>query len=291
MDELRLGIFIRRARSTRAASGRGRRPPGGVFGASHAWEPLMSSHSSALGEALLSLPEPWAAQDSAPVMATGVRERLSLAHSHTRQQALAGEEIFRVALALQDGLADDLLPSAVGSLTQALHNPELAEADPAATALAQAAGGTAGIATAGLDEGETGEGETPGAGDAVCVATLRAQAVSLVAAGDIAGAVAVLCALLDWPMARSDALLGLAICAVRLERHDAALALARDHLKRGGKHPRAHCIAGVCLLRRGDRRDAQNHLAIAARAARADSAFRNELRAAQRLLIMLNFGR
>ncbi|MGV6872690.1 hypothetical protein ACUSIJ_08360 [Pseudochelatococcus sp. B33] len=264
----------------------------------------MSSHSPALGEALLDLPAPWAKtwRRSAPVSPDGIRERLSLAHFHAREQARAGEEIFRVVVALQDSVVDDLLPSTLSSFTHTLHSPQGFSRDSAQVdsspdsswaADGRGASDSARDRRPLPDAHACGEGELPDAGsdDADCVFALRAQAVALVAAGDIGGAITVLCALLDWPAARNDALLGLAICALRLERHDAALALALDYLKRGGKHPRAHCIVGVCHLRKGDRRAAQNHLAIAARAARGDTAFRDELRAAQRLLIVLNFGR
>lgn len=244
----------------------------------------MSSHSPALGEALLALPEPWvkAWREAAPAAPAGILQRLSLAHSNAREQAQAGEEIFRVVVALQDSVVHELLPSALSPFTSALHSPQPDAA---------IASGRSDVEGGGPVAQETGAERTiADSDDLECVAALRAQAVSLVAAGDIGGAITVLCALLDWPSARDDALLGLAICAVRLDRHDDALALALDYLKRGGTHPRAHCIVGVCHLRKGDKRAAQNHLARAARAARTDAAFRDELRAAQRLLIVLNFG-
>lgn len=251
----------------------------------------MASHSPALGEALLVLPEPWAETraGAASDVPRDIDQRLSRAQSHARAQARAGEEIFRVALALQDSVVDDLLPSAMSSFTRALHSPGEGDSSPG-TADWPRPGDAADAPPSVADMEGIGAAAT-GDNDVDCMITLRARAVVLVASGDIAGAITILCALMDWPGARNDAALGLAICAVRLERHEAALALALDYLRRGGKHPRAHCIVGLCHLRRGDRRAAQNHLAIAARAARGDVAFRDELRAAQRLLIMLNFGR
>lgn len=254
----------------------------------------MTSHSPALGEALLALPEPWikARPGSAHTPPDAFRKRLTRAHSRAREQARAGEDIFRVVVALQDSVVEDLLPSAVSSFTQALHSSPVVDSRGArGSAASLVLGGLA----AGSDEAVVpsidGAGQVVDAGsDAECVSTLRAHAAALVAAGDIGGAINILCALMDWPAARDDALLGLAICAVRIDRHDEALALALAYLKLGGKHPRAHCIVGVCQLRNGERRAAQNHLAIAVRAARGDATFRDELRAAQRLLIVLNFG-
>jgi hypothetical protein len=87
-----------------------------------------------------------------------------------------------------------------------------------------------------------------------------------------------------------DPTLGLAICAVRLGRLNEAFALATESLRRGSKHPRAFCIAGLCELDRGDRGAAQHHLAIATRVARSRPEFRDDMRMAQRLLLILNFG-
>ena len=226
----------------------------------------MSSHFAALDEALLVLPEVERRPFSAMAHENVIREALSAAHARVRQQAQAGEEAFRVAFALQDNNIDNLLSLAISEFTQNLH-AIAAHEDEAKSSLNNE-----------LDSATQ------------CMRTLQAQAAFLVAGGDISGAVTLLCALLDWDEARNDALLGLAICAVRMDRYDAALTLALDYLKRGGRHPRAQCIAGLCCLKNGDRRAAQNHLAIAARAARANPAFRDELRAAQRLLIMVNFG-
>lgn len=226
----------------------------------------MSSNSPALGEALLVLPEarvrPFGGVASASL--DDIREKLSEAHARVMEQAQSGEEAFRVAFALQDSNAHSLLSLMESEFTQNLHNVSSHEGA--------------------RDKADDVEG------DPHCMLALQSQAASLVTAGEINGAITLLCALLDWDEARNDALLGLAICAVRLERHDAALTLALDYIKRGGRHPRAHCIIGLCFLKTGDRRLAQTHLAVAARSARADVAFRDELRAAQRLLIMLNFG-
>lgn len=84
--------------------------------------------------------------------------------------------------------------------------------------------------------------------------------------------------------------LGLAICASCLGRAEEAYVFAMESLRRGGKHPRAFCIIGLCELENGDRPAAQHHLAAATRLARSRPEFRDELRAAQRLLLILNFG-
>lgn len=238
----------------------------------------MPSHSSALrspalGEALLTLPE---APERAVLAANlpdalDVREQLSRAHAHAQRRAQAGEDVFRAAFALQGGRIDDMLPLVALEIANTLHN------------LPDGAGHCV--------PGSESPAEEPRDDTRGVVAALQAGAVSLVAAGAVSDAVTFLCALLDWPEARSDALLGLAICAIRMERHEVGLVLALDYLKRGGRHPRAHCIAGLCRMRCGNRRAAQNHLALAARAARSDPLFRDELRAAQRLLIALNFSR
>ena len=87
-----------------------------------------------------------------------------------------------------------------------------------------------------------------------------------------------------------DPALGLAVCAVRLGRTEEAYVFAMESLRRGGKHPRAFCIAGLCELEMGDRNAAQHHLAVATRLARARPEFREDMRMAQKLLLILNFG-
>jgi hypothetical protein len=55
------------------------------------------------------------------------------------------------------------------------------------------------------------------------------------------------------------------------------------------KHPRAYCIAGFCELERGNRKAAQSLLALGARIARKRPEFAEDLRAAQRILLILHF--
>lgn len=224
----------------------------------------MSLQSPVLGEALLVLPEVGSkSMGEVAAQLDEVHQKLAVAHARVMEQAKAGEEVFRIAVALREGKAGDLLPLVESELTRNLHkSPSIIN--------------------------EAGASEELSA-DYYCILTLYSQAASLLANGEIDGAIAMLCALLDWDEARNDALLGLAICAVRLERYEEALALGLDYLKRGGRHPRSHCIIGLCYLKAGEKRLAQNHLAAAARAARGDAAYRDELRDAQRLLIMLNF--
>lgn len=224
----------------------------------------MSLQSPVLGEALLVLPEV-KGKSLGEVVARldEINQKLSLAHARVSEQARAEEGVFRIAIALQEGGAGKLLPLIEAELTRGLHN------------------------SPSLEEGTCASEEL--SADYNCIVALQAQAASLVARGEIDNAIMVLCALLDWDEARNDALLGLSICAVRLERYEAALALGLDYLKRGGGHPRAHCIVGLCYLKLGEKRLAQNHLAASARAARGDAIYRDELRDSQRLLIMLNF--
>ncbi len=86
-----------------------------------------------------------------------------------------------------------------------------------------------------------------------------------------------------------EALSGLALCGVRLGQFEEALLLANECLKLPEKHPRAYCIAGFCELERGNRKAAQSLLALGARIARNRPEFAEDLRAAQRVLLILHF--
>lgn len=87
----------------------------------------------------------------------------------------------------------------------------------------------------------------------------------------------------------AEALSGLALCAARLGKFDEALTLATECLRLPVKHPRAYCIAGFCELERGNRKAAQSFLALGARIARSRPEFAEDLRAAQRVLLILHF--
>jgi Flp pilus assembly protein TadD len=87
----------------------------------------------------------------------------------------------------------------------------------------------------------------------------------------------------------AEALSGLALCGARLGKFDEALTLATECLKLPVKHPRAYCIAGFCELERGNRKAAQSFLALGARIARSRPEFAEDLRAAQRVLLILHF--
>jgi hypothetical protein len=87
----------------------------------------------------------------------------------------------------------------------------------------------------------------------------------------------------------AEALSGLALCGARLGKFDEALRLATECLKLPVKHPRAYCIAGFCELERGNRKAAQSFLALGARIARSRPEFAEDLRAAQRVLLILHF--
>jgi tetratricopeptide (TPR) repeat protein len=122
----------------------------------------------------------------------------------------------------------------------------------------------------------------------VASAVFYEGAVEAAADGRSEEALILLAALLADDEARLDGLLGLAVLAMRLEAHDAALALAQESLQFSVKHPRACCIAGLCELERGDRKAAQTYFAAAARIARSRPEFREDLQTAQRALLMMH---
>jgi hypothetical protein len=127
-----------------------------------------------------------------------------------------------------------------------------------------------------------------GAGAAEASALYAAAAAAL-DAGRADTAVGLLAALLLDDARAPDALLGLAVCAARLDRLDAASLFAEAAIARGSKHPRAFCLAGLGALDQGDKAAGRHRLALAARLARRDPKFQSDLRAAQRLLLMLHF--
>jgi len=107
--------------------------------------------------------------------------------------------------------------------------------------------------------------------------------------GHIARAVTLFATLLHLKKQEADALSGLALCGVRLGQFSEALTLANECLNLPVKHPRAYCIAGFCELERGNRKAAQSLLALGARIARKRPEFAEDLRAAQRVLLLLHF--
>lgn len=107
-------------------------------------------------------------------------------------------------------------------------------------------------------------------------------------ADHIQRATVVLATLLYLKHDSGDVLSGLAVCAARLGRFDAALVLATECLKLPIRLPRAYFIAGLCELARGDRKMAQSLLATAARIARKRPEFRTDLHVTQRLLLVLH---
>lgn len=117
---------------------------------------------------------------------------------------------------------------------------------------------------------------------------LYARAAAVVAEGRITEALAPLAALAGTPGHRVEALLGLAVCATRLACYEDALILAEESRRLGPSHPRASCVAGLCELELGNRRAAQGHLAAAARLARRDAAYGEDLRLAQRALLLMH---
>ncbi len=97
-----------------------------------------------------------------------------------------------------------------------------------------------------------------------------------------------LAALLEPPAVRVYGLVGLAVCAARLGRFDDALALAVESFGPEVGHPRSYCIAGLCEMKRGHRRAAQTYLSGASRIARRDPDHADDLRLAQRLLLLMH---
>lgn len=115
-------------------------------------------------------------------------------------------------------------------------------------------------------------------------------ASAAVAAARFGEAIVLLVALTEVPAGRGDALIGLAVCAARLSAYEEALALALESRGLRPDHPRASCIAGLAELERGNRRAAQSHLAAAARLARGRPEFQEDLRLAQRNLLLMQIG-
>jgi hypothetical protein len=172
-----------------------------------------------------------------------------------------------------------------------------AEADPIATAVLRLAPGWAESAlpalgaavvagaAAQLDpEGRAGDHEGDPLVGAFCDA-----AVAEIQAGRIEPAAALFATLWQRKSATADALIGLAICGTHLGKFEEALVFANECMKLPEKPPRAFCIAGFCELQLGNRKSAQSLLALAARMARRRPEFRDDLRAAQRLLLILHY--
>jgi Flp pilus assembly protein TadD len=107
--------------------------------------------------------------------------------------------------------------------------------------------------------------------------------------GHIERAAALFATLLHLEKQQAEVLSGLALCGVRLGQFGEALTLATACLNLPEKHPRAYCIAGFCELERGNRKAAQSLLALGARIARKRLEFAEDLRAAQRILLILHF--
>ena len=83
--------------------------------------------------------------------------------------------------------------------------------------------------------------------------------------------------------------LGLALCATSLDRFDLGLVLARKSAEAGSVHPRVHFVAGLCALKLGEGKIVKHHLALTTRIARRDRRYRADQRAAQRILLLLQF--
>lgn len=83
-------------------------------------------------------------------------------------------------------------------------------------------------------------------------------------------------------------MLGLATIALRRGQAEHAHALASAALRGDDRHPRAMSLLGVLELERGRGAEAQALLAAAARLARRNPLLRDELRIAQRALLLMH---
>ncbi len=117
---------------------------------------------------------------------------------------------------------------------------------------------------------------------------LYALAVDALEAGDIDDTLCALTLLLASDVSRADAAIGLSIAAWRAGNDDLALDLAVEALSLNPGHPRACLVAGLAQLARGQRRAAQTYLAAASRSARRKPDYRDDLREAQRSLLLLH---
>ncbi|WP_294641438.1 hypothetical protein [uncultured Aureimonas sp.] len=109
----------------------------------------------------------------------------------------------------------------------------------------------------------------------------------LQAAGRLADAGALLGDLLDDPAQEEAACLGLAVLALERPTLDEAGGLARHCLDRGSRVPRACAIAGLEAFETGDETGAQRLLSAAARLARGRAEWADDLRGAQRVLLLM----
>ncbi len=125
--------------------------------------------------------------------------------------------------------------------------------------------------------------------EAVSARALYDAAAAELDAGHPERAAARLSGLLDSDVSRADALCGLAVVCMRTQNYDDALVLANKCIELQVTNPRALCIAGFCELKRGNRKAAQTLLARVARIARKLPEFREDMRAAQRMLLNLHF--
>jgi hypothetical protein len=85
-----------------------------------------------------------------------------------------------------------------------------------------------------------------------------------------------------------DGMLGLAVLALRRGLIDEAGALVATCLAAEPMHPRAGSIFAICELERGRAASGQAYLAAASRHARGARCFRDELRIAQRALLLMH---
>ena len=178
--------------------------------------------------------------------------------STLRRRAAEGDEAAMAALAIAGGDVDDALDAVtrIGTGSRMAIGVSASGGEGAATPV----GGLYGAAMeadAGLREND---------------AALLLAALSGTAAGE------------------HDGMLGLAVLALRRGLIDEAGALVTSCLAAEPMHPRAGSIFAICELERGRAASGQAYLAAACRHARAARCFRDELRIAQRALLLMHLG-
>ncbi|MBB3950327.1 hypothetical protein [Aureimonas jatrophae] len=103
-------------------------------------------------------------------------------------------------------------------------------------------------------------------------------------------AAAILRALMEDPARAGEGALGLAVLALGRPDLEDAGAFARFCLDRGERTPRACAVAGLAALEAGNLADAQRLLSAAARIARTEEGASDDLRGAQRVLLLMQLG-
>lgn len=110
------------------------------------------------------------------------------------------------------------------------------------------------------------------------------------AAGRANDAALVLAVLSSVEGGHTAGMLGLAVLATRDGKMGPAGELVAACLEAPERHPRATSLAGIGALERGEKQAAQAYLATAARLARRNPGYSDELQIAQRALLLMHLG-